>query len=382
VLDFMIMMPLGTLLSKDFDIGMPKVGLLVGAYSISGGIVSILSSFFIDRFDRKKMLLLTFIFFTTGTFLCGLSFDFVSMLFSRCLTGAFSGVLSAVIFSIVADEFPYERRATAMSKVMTGISLAAVLGIPFGNYTAMHYSWQMPFLLLAFAGVLVFLMIWLFVPTMKKHIVPTNKAKAVIQIKEAAMSPSQMKGLVLIFLLMMGSFPIIAFIPDYMVHNVGIRQEEVSYIYFAGGLGSVVMMQITGRMCDRFGAQPVYIFLTLLALGAIYAVTNLHDVGLGIVICSTSALFMFGGSRNVPANTLVISTCEASRRAGFMSLVSAVQQFSGGLAIWTGSLFLRTGVDHNLTGFWKAGLFTILLSVLAIPVILTIRRAEENAVRN
>src|SRR4051812_32341601 len=91
VLDFMIMMPLGTLLSKDFDIGMPRVGLLVGAYSISGGIVSIVSSFFIDRFDRKKMLLLSFIFFTTGTFLCGLSFDFVSMLFSRCLTGAFSG---------------------------------------------------------------------------------------------------------------------------------------------------------------------------------------------------------------------------------------------------------------------------------------------------
>jgi DHA1 family inner membrane transport protein len=370
-------MPLGSLLSNEFEVGMAKVGILVGAYSISGGIVSIVSSFFIDRFDRKKVMLLAFGFFTVGTLLCGLSHNFTTMLFSRGLTGMFSGVLSAMVFTIVADEFPYEERATAMGKVMTGISLAAVLGIPFGNYSAMHFGWQCPFLLLALLGVLAFLMIALLLPDMNKHLVRRSRRLAVENFKELIGSRSRRTGLLLIFLLMMGSFPIIAFIPDYMVHNVGIGQDQVSYIYFAGGLGSMIMMQLVGRMCDKIGNQAVYSILSILALAAIYLVTNLPPSGLALVIAATSSLFMFGGSRNVPANTIVISTCEPSHRAGFMSLVAAVQQFSGGLAIWMGSLFLSTASNGFLTGFDKSGFFAIIMSVVAVPVMLKVKRIPE-----
>src|SRR3954467_12098218 len=73
VLDFMIMMPMSPLFAKDFGITPTQFGILVASYNISAGIVSFCSSLFVDRFDRRKVMLLSYAFFVAGTFACGIS---------------------------------------------------------------------------------------------------------------------------------------------------------------------------------------------------------------------------------------------------------------------------------------------------------------------
>ena len=58
IVDFMILMPLGPQLMRLFEISPSEFGLLVSSYTFSAGISSFFGAFFLDRFDRKKILFL------------------------------------------------------------------------------------------------------------------------------------------------------------------------------------------------------------------------------------------------------------------------------------------------------------------------------------
>src|SRR5688572_6298270 len=73
IMDFMIMMPLGPQLMRELGIGPGQFSALVAAYTISSGIVGLLAAPFVDRFDRRKLLLIVYAGFTLGTVACALS---------------------------------------------------------------------------------------------------------------------------------------------------------------------------------------------------------------------------------------------------------------------------------------------------------------------
>src|SRR5688572_23252943 len=97
VMDFMIMMPLGPQLMRLFDISAREFSLLVASYTVTAGVSGFFAAFFIDRYDRKKSLLVMYTGFAIGTLACAISETFNILLVARSLSGAFGGVLGALI---------------------------------------------------------------------------------------------------------------------------------------------------------------------------------------------------------------------------------------------------------------------------------------------
>src|SRR5437667_12847883 len=124
IVDFMILMPLGPQLMRDLQIGPGRFSALVAAYTISSGLVSLLAAPFIDRFDRRKLLLFAYAGFIAGTLACALSQNDTSLLAARALSGAFGGLSISMVMAIIGDVVPAERRAFAMGMVMTAFSVA------------------------------------------------------------------------------------------------------------------------------------------------------------------------------------------------------------------------------------------------------------------
>src|SRR5881397_3162243 len=87
IVDFMILMPLGPQLMRVLQIGPGHFSALVAAYTISSGVVGLLAAPFIDRFDRRKLLLFAYSGFIAGTLLCALSQDAATLLFARGVSG-------------------------------------------------------------------------------------------------------------------------------------------------------------------------------------------------------------------------------------------------------------------------------------------------------
>src|SRR5690606_21583906 len=111
--------------------------------------------FFVDNFDRKKVLLFAYIGFIIGTLLCGIAPTYHLLLAARILAGVFGGLIGAQVLSIVADSFSYERRGKAMGTLMSAFSLASVIGVPLGLFLATRISWHAPFLLVGGLGIFI-----------------------------------------------------------------------------------------------------------------------------------------------------------------------------------------------------------------------------------
>src|SRR5207249_9674983 len=108
IVDFMILMPLGPQLMRQLHIGPGQFSALVAAYTISSGVVGLLTAPFIDRFDRRKLLLFAYAGFIAGTLACALSQDTATLFTARALSGAFGGLSTSMVMSIVGDVVPAE----------------------------------------------------------------------------------------------------------------------------------------------------------------------------------------------------------------------------------------------------------------------------------
>jgi predicted MFS family arabinose efflux permease len=71
ILDFMVMMPLGPILMRELAIGTHEFGLLVSSYTFTGAATGLLAAIFVDRFERKRLLLGAFALFALATLACG-----------------------------------------------------------------------------------------------------------------------------------------------------------------------------------------------------------------------------------------------------------------------------------------------------------------------
>ena len=87
VLDFMIMMPLGAPLMRDFGISPEQFSWLVAAYGLAAAALGFAGGFVLDRFDRKQALLTLFSGFGLATLACALAPTYETLLLARLAAG-------------------------------------------------------------------------------------------------------------------------------------------------------------------------------------------------------------------------------------------------------------------------------------------------------
>lgn len=368
IMDFMIMMPLAPQLMDDFGISPAQFGAIVSSYTFSAGIFGIIGAFFIDKFDRKKALIFLFAGFTIGTFACAFSPTHHLLIQARIFTGAFGGILGALVLSIVADTFSVERRSTAMGIVMGAFSAASVFGVPFGLYVASLYNWQAPFFILGGASFLIFFAIIAFVPSINGHM-EGEKRSPIAFLKNIARKRNQQLALLLTVLLMFGHFSIIPYLAPYMVSNIGFSEMQLTYIYLLGGAITLFTSPLFGRWADKFGNVKMFTIMGTLAIIPIAFITNLPQVPVAVALIPTTMFFIFVGGRLIPALTVVTSTAIPQNRGGFMTINTAVQQISQGIAAFIAGLIIVKNDEGQLENYGYVGLVAIVASIACIVLI-------------
>lgn len=375
IIDFMIIMPLGPQMMRVFTITPTQFSWLVSSYEIAAGIMGLLGAFMIDRFDRKTALITLFIGFTIGTFLCAVAPSFEFLLATRCITGAFGGVLGAVVLAVVGDAFEPSKRSGAMGTVMAAFSAASVFGVPFGLAIATYFNWRAPFIFLGVLSILVLLGIYFYVPNMRGHfegaVKGQNSPKVVFG--NVIKNKNQQKALLFMVLLMFGQFTIIPFISMTMVSNVGFSEAQLTLIYLLGGGATIFTSPAIGRLADRKGNLPVYIVFALLNLIPLYIITNLGHTPIYYVLMVTTIFFVFSGGRMIPAMSMITSSVLPQNRGSFMSMNSAVQQLAAAISASVGGAIIIENTNGTIGNYEYVGYIALFCSVLAILISRTLK---------
>lgn len=383
ITDFMILMPLGPTLMRAFDILPSQFALLVSAYTFSAGIFGFVGAFFIDRFDRKKMLIIMATGFALGTLACGFSSSYYMLLFTRAFTGSFGGILSALILSIIGDAVPNERRAGAMGLVMASFSLASVVGVPLGLYLATLSDWHFPFISLGVIALLTLIPIAKFIPTMNTHIVSrADRESPIAIVRNVLENKNQLYALLFGVIIMFSHFSVVPFISPFLVTNVGFSEKDITYIYLIGGGLTIFTAPLIGRLADRFGRLKVFVIAVIVVSFPIFFLTNLTEQPIAIVLLITSLFFVFGSGRMIPSTAMITSSVRPKNRGSFMSFNSACRQLTNGFAAYFGGLIITQGEDGLLYHYDWVGYIAIAMGILSIIIARKIKVVDESGFEN
>ncbi len=374
IMDFMIMMPLGPQLMRELGINPQQFGALISSFAITAGVVGLAAAPFIDRYDRKTLLLVCYAGFAIATLICGLSHTPGMLLFARALCGAFGGVSGATIMAIVADVVPPERRARGMGVIMTSFSVAAALGVPLGLKMAQWWRWEAPFLVVAAVAGVVWVFLWKALPSVRGHL--NGESKSVRDFLILLKDGNAWRGLALMSAMVFGHFTIIPYLSPYLVGNVGMPEKHLFLVYLTGGLVTVFTGPWVGRLADLHGRFRIYFALVVGASAVIWALTNSGPREVWEVMILSGLFFMFASGRFVPGQAVISLAVPAARRGAYMSLVGCSRDLASGITAAIGGAVVVKGPGGSLLHFDRLGWLAIGVSAASLLIFRKVRSAD------
>jgi DHA1 family inner membrane transport protein len=371
IMDFMVMMPLAPQLMRELDLGAGQFSVLVAAYSIAAGVVGLLSAPFIDRFDRRTLLLAAYAGFTVATLICGLASGAHSLLIARAIGGAFGGVSGSLCLAIVSDLVPPERRAAGIGIVMTAFAVAAAIGVPVGLQLAQLWGWRMPFLAVAAVGAIVWGLIFRVVPPVRGHLQSGgDKGRA---FRELLRDANAGRGILFMAVMVLGHFTIIPLLSPHLVGDLALPEKDLFLVYLVGGVVSVITAPRVGRLADRHGRHRVFAIMVLAASLVIVAIANAGPLPVWATLALTGLFFIFASGRFVPGQAIVTLAVPSSRRGAFLSLSSCARDLASGIASTLGGWIVSRQPDGHLRHFNYLGWIAVVGGLLSILVARQVR---------
>ena len=368
ILDFMIMMPLGPQFTALFGISDAQFGMLVSAYTLAGGLSGLLASSYVDKFDRKRLLLVLYILFALATLACGLAPSYASLLVARIAAGVFGGVLSSLSQTIVGDVIPYERRGRAMGIVMTSFSVSTVAGVPIGLFLAAHLGWHAPFFGIAGLCALLVVFAGMTLPALNAHLALGAGTSAWGRIRTTLMDANHRRAFLMSALLMFAGFTVIPYITIYAQTNVGLRPDQIPYIYLFGGVATLLTARWIGRLADRVGKFKMFRLMAVVVVVPMVTITLVPPGYVWQMLCVSTIMFTCMSGRMIPGMAILTSAGNPALRGTFMSLNSAVQSASMGLAALVGGQLISRDANGLVQNYWMAALIGATASLLSVVV--------------
>ncbi|WP_431858731.1 MFS transporter [Azospirillum sp.] len=267
-----IIMGLLLQVADTMQVSVAATGLLISGYALGVFVGAPVLTLATRRMPRKAVLLGLMAIFTLGNAACALAPTYDLLMAARVLTslahGTFFGVGSVVATGLVAEE----KRASAIATMFTGLTIATLLGVPFGAWIGLLLGWRAAFWAVAGIGMVAFAVLALFVPAG----VGQGQQPAPLRTELAVLSrPQVLLGLAMTVLGFAGLFTIFTYVQPLLTRLTGFSESAVSPILLVFGAGLSVGNLLGGRLADRnlrralIGTLAVLILVLVLLVPAI-----------------------------------------------------------------------------------------------------------------
>ncbi|MBM7123817.1 MFS transporter [Dyella flava] len=355
--------------AADLKINIASAGLLISGYALGVFFGAPVLTVATSRLPRKTVLLALMAIFTIGNLFCALAPNYPVLLLARVITalahGTFFGVGAVVATSLVAPD----RRASAISIMFTGLTIATLLGVPAGAWLGLHFGWRSTFWAVAAIGVLAMVVIAALVPA--SH--DAGKRIAVRAEVRAISQPSVLLGLLMTVLGFAGVFTVFTYIQPILTEVTGFAESAVSPILLIFGIGLIAGNLLGGKLADR-RLMPA-LLSTLVVLIAVLSVMTfaLHSKVLVVLFVGLLGVAAFA---TVPPLQLWVLHKANDAQSLASSLNIGAFNLGNALGAWLGGTVVAHGPGLGALT-WVAALITL----AGLLVALWARQRENSELR-
>jgi DHA1 family inner membrane transport protein len=358
VTEFVIM---GILLEVSVDLGVSisAAGLLISGYALGVVVGAPLMTVLTGHWPRKTVLIALMAIFTLGNAACALAPSYTTLMVARILTafahGTFFGVGSIVATGLVARD----KRASAIAIMFTGLTVANIVGVPFGTWLGQAFGWRATFWAVTLVGAIAMAVIALFVPRDAAAPAASDWRRDLRTLAR----PPVLLGLLTTVLGFGGMFAVFTYIAPILTRITGFADAAVSPILLVFGGGLVAGNLIGGRLADWRLVPSLLGSLIVLALVLAAMTFAVHDK-----VAAVAFVGLLGAAAFATVPPLQIWVLEKAAGAG-QSLASSfnIGAFNLGNAVgaWLGGAVIDNGPGLGAVT-WVAALVPLSAFLVAL----------------
>lgn len=163
-IDRIVMNVLAVPVKAEFGLSDTQIGLLTGlAFAVLNVTLGIAIARYAEHGRRIPLIAVGTALWSLATVACAFVANFAQLLLARVGVGVGEAVGLPANQSVIADYFPPERRATAMSVLLLAPPIGAFLGSAGGAWIGQEYGWRHAFLVVTIPGLVLALLAWAFI---------------------------------------------------------------------------------------------------------------------------------------------------------------------------------------------------------------------------
>lgn len=347
-------------IAHEYHDSLSRLGLLVTVFALIYAIFTPIITSAANRWRRHRVLLFLMVVFFIGNTWSAMATNYYSLLFSRILTATVAGAIISMVLVMASFVAPREKRASLVSWVFAGFSIASVVGIPIGTVISTTFSWHDSFWMISGLTILVFAgLIWL-VPRDTPQ-VQSSLGKQFSLLKDSRV----LLGVTFIVTVCAADYTIYTYIRPLITNEMGFDNTWLNWLLFGMGIFFIIGNKFGGYLADRGGVHrlgSIYIAMTILyiAFGPLLSfkwlaiiVVALLCVAFSCYGASTQLMFLDIAEKDYPQS---------------LDLASSLNSIFANIGISLGSFTASTAVQFtslNHLGYVGA-VYGILATILII----------------
>jgi MFS transporter, DHA1 family, inner membrane transport protein len=335
--------------ASDLGVSIPRAGHVISAYALGVVIGAPVIAVLAARLPRRMLLVALMTAFAAGNFASALASDYDWLVVLRFLTGLPHGAYFGVASLVAADMVQPNQRASAVGRVLLGLTVATLLGVPLATSFGQALGWRAAFAAVGAIGGLAILLIW--------RLVPAASADADASPLRELGALRRLQVWLTLGIGAVGSggmFAVYSYITPMLVDVDGLRESTVPFVLCVFGTGMVIGNLVGSRLADRallptIGGVLIWnaIVLSLLVFTAGHAWLAVFNV-----------LLIGTGFAHVPALQTRLMDVAADAQTLAAALNHSAFNVANALGAWVGGVTIADGYGWTSTG-WVGALFAL-----------------------
>ncbi len=344
-------------IATSLHVGEPSAGHLISAYALGVVIGAPLIAALTARVPRKALLMALMAVFALGNTATVLAPSYGTLVAARFVSGLPHGAYFGIAALVAARLLGPGNRARAVAQVMTGLTVATVVGVPIASWLGQALGWRSAFGLVVVIGLITLTAIWFWLPA-----VGATHASSPLTEMGALRRPQVWLALGVGMVGFGGMFAVYTYIATTLTDVSGLSRAWIPLALMVFGAGMVVGNIIGGRLADWSVIRSLYIMLTALGLMLTVFVAAAHNPVTALVL-----LFGIGaaGAAIAPALQTRLMDVAADAQTLAAALNHSALNIANAAGAWIGGLVIAAGFGYTAPAAAGAVLAAVGLAIRA-----------------
>lgn len=341
----MSMLPL---IAASFDVTPSMAGNVISGYAIGVVIGAPLFMLLTNKTNRRTSLILFVMMMFVANGLSAIATSLPEMVFYRVLSGLPHGAYFGTALLVASDMAPKGKRASFMSKVFMGLTIATIVGVPMATLVGQAMSWRVCMGIVAVLALITAVLIY--------FIVPSSPVKTPTRLREEfGVLKNKLVWSIsgIIFVGFGGVFCIYTYLADTIINVTEAPEVTISIAMMMFGIGTTIGNWVCGRLADKSPIATTGIALLCsvgIAVMYVFAASNIYWLYVTVFCLGASV----GLAAVIQSMLLDVSP---TGHAMIGALVQCAFNTANAIGPMIGGTLLATGATFNETGYASALLF-------------------------